>query len=402
MISNKKQILLLVFLVLSSLYISVNSQEMYSPYSMLGLGDIETRDYSRTSGMAGIGIGIREYDYLNAVNPAGLTDLDSLRFIFDISANLKQSSFSRNSETDNIFSGNFRKMAFGFRVSRKWSASVGVKPFSDVGYQIYSSQAIEGSTATKDIYLEGSGGLYSVYLSNAYKLTPYLSLGINTMYIAGTIHQVENQVDYLFDKESHAAKFYNTFGLQYHKGALTLGLVYGYKQKMSLDNTTSIYDSSGTLLEENSDRSTTQFIPENIGVGFSLKKNKLVIGADYQYHKWEGLSSGVSNVKIVDSHILKAGVGYTPKEEYYRIRRGTQYQFGASLSRSYIQVKGKDAIGFSVSGGASLPLSGSLLNIGLEYGNVLKSPSGYIKESYMMLTINYTLFESWFRRNKMR
>lgn len=407
MISSRKKSFIVSFLIVAVFSAGqLKSQTTYAPYSMLGIGEIETRDYSRTSGMAGVGLAIRDYDYLNPINPAGLTALDSLRFVFDISASLKQSSFSSRGKSENTFNGNFQKIAFGFRASPIWSLAVGVKPFSNVGYEIYKSLDIEGSTQTKGIHIEGSGGLYSTYISNALKVGKHVSLGITSMYVGGTIMQNENQVDYSFVKKSRTSQFYSVFGGQYEKKNLVLGVTYGYKQKLTFDNTTEIYDSDNKLINEENGRSSTQFIPQNLGLGISKSGSKFIWGIDYQYQQWKGLDSGVDNIKIVDLHQLKAGVGYTPKTNFTRYKTQSQYQVGAGVSRSYIQMDGKNTLSYSVSIGYSRPIpnrfgSSSLVNIGLEYGNTASSATNFIRESYVLLTLNYTLFETWFKRNRL-
>lgn len=400
MIIIKKQSFLLV-LFLVCFVSSIEAQSTYSPYSTLGLGEIDSRDYGRTSGMGNIGIGVRDFDYLNPANPAGISGLDSLKFIFDVSVAGKQSYYSGKGKGDDAFNGNLKKLSLGLRIAPKWGISIGAKPFSDVGYQIYSEEPVEGSSATKNVYLEGSGGLYQVYISNGYKITDNWSVGMNTMYITGTLKHTENQSEYLFRKESETTQFYNTFGVQYHKKAWTLGATYGYKQKLTMKNKTAIYDSEYNLQKEEKDRTTSQFIPETMGLGFSYNNRKYIWGMDFKYQKWNGLSSGVSSAKIVDSYSINAGVGYTPNgDAYHRMRKLGQMQLGASLSKSYIQVGGKDAYNYSVSAGYSFPFDkgGCLFNVALEYGNSLSAPASYIKESYFMVTLNCTIMEQWFKK----
>ena len=386
--------------------LNMQAQATYSPYSMLGLGEIENRDYGRTAGMSNIGIGVREFDYLNVINPAGISGLDSLKFIFDMSAAGKYSFFTERGKTDNTINGNLKKISLGFRLMPGWGISLGTKPFSDTGYRIYSEEPIEGSTNTKAVYLEGSGGLYELYLSNGFKVTDHFSVGINTKYITGTLKQTENQSEYLFEKESRVFQFYNTFGIQYHKQGLTLGATYGYKQNMSMTNKTTIYDSGYNLIQEEKGRSTDQFIPETFGVGFSHDSKKVIWGMDFRYQKWKGIESGVSSTKIVDSYRMNAGLGYTPNgNRYYRIgnqgiRSQGQIQLGASFSKSYIQVGSGNAYNYSVSAGYSFPVSWNLLNIALEYGNSLSAPANYIKESYFMLTFNCSIIDQWFKLRK--
>ena len=397
---------LIAILCLICFISNIQSQATYSPYSILGLGEIENKDYGRTAGMSDIGIGVREFDYLNVINPAGISGLDSLKFIFDMSATGKYSFFTQRGKTDNTINGNLKKVSIGLRLMPGWGISLGLKPFSDTGYRIYSEEPVEGSTDTKAVYLEGSGGLYELYLSNGIKVTDNFSIGINTKYITGTLKQTEDQSQYLFEKDSYVFQFYNTFGIQYHNQGLTLGATYGYKQDISMSNKTIVYDSEYNLIEERDGRSTGQFIPETFGIGFSHDSKKIMWGMDFRYIKWKGIESGVSSTKIVDSYRINTGLGYTPNgNRSYRvdgqgIRTRGQIQIGTSLSKSYIQVGGENAYNYSVSAGYSFPLSWNLLNISLEYGNSLSAPANYIKESYFMLTFNCSIIDQWFRKRR--
>jgi hypothetical protein len=259
---KKRSFITVIFSI--SFILNMQAQATYSPYSMLGLGEIENRDYGRTAGMSNIGIGVRDFDYLNMANPAGISGLDSLRFIFDLSVAGKQSHFTGKGKKDDAFNGNLKKLSFGFRLAPGWGISLGIKPFSDIGYRIFSEELIEGSTDTKAVYLEGSGGLYELYLSNGIKITNHFSVGMHTKYISGTLKQTENQSEYLFEKESRVSQFYNTFGIQYHRKGLTFGATYGYKQNISMNNKTIVYDNGYNLIQE-----------EKTGLRISLFRKRL-------------------------------------------------------------------------------------------------------------------------------
>lgn len=382
--------------VTSGLY----GQSSYAPYSMLGLGEIESRDYGRTAGMANIGIGMRDYNYLNPQNPASISSLDTSSFIFDVSLAGKYSMFNQRGKTEHTVNGNVKKISLGFSALPRWGLSFGLKPFSDVGYQIYSAEPVEGTAGTKDVYMEGSGGLYELYVSNGFRILKNLSVGVNSMYVSGVVKQVENQSETMVEKESRTSQFYNRFGVQYHTGQLTVGAAYGYRQKLLMKNKKRLYDGSYNLQDEVNDRSKSQFIPETIGVGFSYKNRKYIWGADYQYQKWSGLASGVNSVKIVDSYRINAGVAYNlNNERYYLVRNQGQLQAGASLAKSYVQISGKNAYNYAVTAGYSFPaLRGeAYINLGLEYGNTFAAPTNYIKESYFIITLNCTFTERLFK-----
>ena len=59
------------------------SQNMNSPYSIYGIGDIDFRPHNRTSGMGGTGIALKSSYFLIDNNPAAITGLPRSFFIVD-------------------------------------------------------------------------------------------------------------------------------------------------------------------------------------------------------------------------------------------------------------------------------------------------------------------------------
>ena len=170
-----------------------------------------------------------------------------------------------------------------------------------------------------------------------------------------------------------------------------------------MENSTVIYNSSNTELDSEDSRSSSQFIPETFSAGLSWSKKNIVLAMDYEYQKLKGLASGVSSIKITDYHRIKAGMSYTPDKDIHHYRSQSQYQFGVSLAKSYLQVRENDVYNYTVSAGYSWPLKGAgLLNMSLEYGNSLSAPKGYIRESYVGVTVGFSMFETWFKRTKFR
>ena len=68
-------------------------------------------------------------------------------------------------------------MAMGFRIMPNWSASIGIAPYSTVGYKIATDNYVDG-TVDENFKLEmtGSGGLNQFYWDNSYLLFKRLSL----------------------------------------------------------------------------------------------------------------------------------------------------------------------------------------------------------------------------------
>jgi len=65
----------LAVLPLSCVLAPAFSQNMNSPYSIYGIGDMDFRPYNRTSGMGGTGMAIRSSYYLVDNNPAAIAGL---------------------------------------------------------------------------------------------------------------------------------------------------------------------------------------------------------------------------------------------------------------------------------------------------------------------------------------
>lgn len=56
-----------------------------SPYSMFGIGELESGLYGQNAAMGGVSYGMRNSTLINIENPAGLTALDSKRLLTELS-----------------------------------------------------------------------------------------------------------------------------------------------------------------------------------------------------------------------------------------------------------------------------------------------------------------------------
>lgn len=385
-----------------------NAQNTYSPNSSLGLGEIVSTDNTRTAGMASVGIGIRNGSFLNTSNPAAISAIDSLTGIFDFGLYGKQSFYkSPTNGVNQDFVGNFNKIAFGFRLSKWWGFSLGIKPFSNVGYHIQQVVPVEGATSDKTVYMDGTGGLYNLYVTNAFNITPHLSVGVTSLMVSGSFTNSEDQTQYIYETRSRLTQFYNKFGVQYELPNMTFGVTYGYKQQTSVKNTFSIYSSSSTTpMSTENLRSTNQFIPQTVGVGFSYKRDKLLCAADAEWEQWNGLKSGIENVNIKDAYRLRLGLGYTPYNDLYTAHLAKQYQVGLTVNKSYIQVSNQAAYTCALSTGVVIPLYAgqaqqkAMIGLGLEYGRSISSPKGFVNDNYLMLNVNISFIEAMFIRRK--
>lgn len=391
----------------------LQAQSTSSPYSMFGVGEIDSRTYGLNSGMGGAGIGLQLHNFMNNSNPASLAGIDSLAFVFDAAAASRLSYFTYGKEKNNTKNMNLKKLAFGFRIFPKLAVSVGLRSFSSVGYKLYSETPIEGSTQNFRTDFEGSGGLSRLYLSSSYKLTSKLSVGANTSLLFGTIDQTETQSNFLITRSSYTRKFYFDFGAQYSDKIntslyYTLGAIYGYKATMTLHNNTIVSRASGTELSNTDDVSTKTSIPQFFGAGGSLISMKgsrgFIIAADYRFENWGAIKSSSPMVKFLNSHKINAGVQYLPNTRIPKnYLQRIQYQFGAKYNLSHLQIEGQRLKEYALTLGMNLPMrnpsshSWSYIHFSVDFG--YRGGQNLIKENYVLFTLGCSLNELWFFKN---
>ena len=403
---KKISLALLLFTLLMQPDLTAQSSTS-SPLSILGIGEIEYRDFGRTSGMGSVGIGLRSENFLNRRNPAALSGIDTLRFVLDVSAAVKFSEFltsSHNVRTNNF---NFKNLAVGVRLSKRWTSSVGLSPYSNVGYNMKNPLEIEGTTDYHDVLFLGSGGVNKFYWANAFELFQGFSIGVTSSYLFGNITHDEDSKVILESETRNISKINFDFGLQYSHlfsghTRVTVGGIYGYESKMNIQR--NILVSSYNMIEQNQRiPDMKMFLPEFYGAGFSITRNKnnpeWIFAADYQFQNWSSNSLRHKTLKYTDSHIYSAGLQLTPNvkrpEKIFQLMR---FQLGVCYNRSYLKVNGYQHEDYSISMGVGIPFLLSYVNTAVTVGESGTGKPGGITERYILLSINMSLVDRWFSR----
>lgn len=372
-----------------------------SPYSMFGIGELTDGQYGQNAAMGGVSTGMREPMLINSVNPAGLTGLDSLRLIADASVFAKQEWYKSRGTSANATSGNLSSFSLGGRIMPHWYMAAGVYPYSTVGYYFQSKEPVEGTNGSYYYSsFEGSGGLSTASLSNAILIGRHLSLGATLSYVFGNLSQIETQESMTVTQNMYTSTFNARFGMQYTRQiakdlGLTVGLTFGYKQKLSLENTTTVVTSSTST--ERDKKNVSQYIPPFIGIGASVKHKSFTYAADYTFRQYSLLKSDDSRVSFNDIHEVKAGISYLPatyvSDKYWR---RVSYKAGLSLSNSYLSVSGKTGISWRVSAGLGFPVSNGRIQTALFYDNMQLS-GNTLRSSALGLSVSYTLSELFYK-----
>ena len=276
-----------------------------SPYSRYGMGLLSDGGNAFNKGMSGTAYGMRYGSELNTKNPASYAAIDSLSMLFDFGVSLQNGNFSQQGVKTNAKNTSVDYITAGMRMAPRLGLSLGLVPFSTIGYESAYTQNISGSNLTQreqTTTYTGDGGLHEVYVGIGWAPIKPLSVGFNAGYLWGDLTHTSvmtpsegyvNHQEYDADIRTYKVDF----GLQYEqrinkKNTLTLGLVYGLGH--DINRTANYYNlylqssTSSTVVSGDTLSCKNAFqLPHSVGVGLTWTyKNSLRVGADYTFQKW--------------------------------------------------------------------------------------------------------------------
>lgn len=423
----------------SALYLSLLSlaavaqSGTHSPYSQYGWGLHSDQTGGFNRGMNGVGVGFREHNQVNFINPASYSAMDSTMFLFDVGVSGQISNFKENGVRLNAKNANFEYAVAGLRLFKNVGLSFGLIPFTNVGYNYATTGNIgdtNGTTFTNTY--KGSGGLHQMYVGMGWQFVKGLSAGVNASYIWGGFERsaVNSYSDTYINTVS---KFYEIdvadykvdFGLQYaaqvtKKDQLIIGLTYGLGHSIndkpeskfiSINPQTAIADT--TIYAFNG----TMKLPHTFGAGISWNhRDRWKVGVDYTLQKYRDVGfpefryiNGqpqyvLNNDYFKDRQKINIGGRYCKDERGRKFFDRIQYRAGVSYTDSYYKVNGTDGPKeLSVSAGFGIPIANSynnrsFLNISAQW--VRQSAPGLLTDNTFRINIGLTFNERWFQKWK--
>ena len=153
----------ILILLLSATSFRVMAQGNFSPYSQLGIGDIEDDYYNRTSGTANTGIAYRSNRFLINNNPASFSALTNQYFSMETGL---RGSFIDYSGTpvdpSSTQSGDitFRRLVLAIKAAKHWGTSIGLVPYATSNYEWNVPYFLQGSNQqVANHYYTGHGSV---------------------------------------------------------------------------------------------------------------------------------------------------------------------------------------------------------------------------------------------------
>ena len=363
-----------------------------TPTSMYGIGELASADGGKYAGLGSAGIALNRQGLMNTQNPACITRMDTTCFVYDFGVTAAYSRYSMLGETSTAESGNPSRISLGVRLFPSWYAMLGVAPYSSMGYLIRTEEEVEGTGGgSLSSRFEGSGGLYRLYLTNAFLIGRRLSLGVNIGMISGTVEQMETQESALVTRKSEKGAFYADLGLHYALNRnWSVGMVYGLSTRLKQNNSLTYENSSTDNDLEVSFYKEKQYIPQRMGGGLTYESKRWVLTGDYSWTQWSRNQSSVSSVKYTDQHRVDLGAIFLTEP---RKPRSVELLAGVGYSNSYIVLKQGKMYNLDVSAGAAFPLRETVVAVGVTWRRQMNSRSSLMQENRLSFNLNITFGE---------
>ncbi len=403
----------------------VDALGAYTPYSLYGIGELANSSSATNRSMGGIGIGVRDKNFLNILNVASITQRDTLSFMLNIGVVNKNSFLKDAGHSSGFNTFNINNLAMSFPIKNKFAMMVGLTPFSSMGYKFKSREAESSLTARYgDIEYKkyGEGDINQIFFGVALPIFKNLSVGVEGIYYFGTLNY-HSDVYYnsaasirtlLTGWKRKASGWSAEAGIQYsqplHKDyVLTFGATYRMRSTIKGSLMRYAYAKGDAITDtiSQSRMSNHVVIPNKFAVGVTLRKtDKWMFGVDYELQDWSNTkfmnTVGVSFVPQA-AQSIRAGIEYTPNkyDVRYYLKRIT-YRAGFHYEQSYVKLNGSSINGFGVTFGMEFPISryNTTLNFSIDAGQRGRTKGYLIRERYINITVGLNLHDIWFIKRK--
>jgi hypothetical protein len=412
-----KKIYYIVFLLISC---KAWCQNNNSPFSVIGIGDIETNYYNRTSGLANTGLAYRSDRYLINNNPASYSALTPQFFNFELAGRAQFVTYTGdplNGTSNSSKDFAIKRLAIGTKVTKWWGSSAGLMPFSSSNYGFTSVKNIQGSFSSPiPVQYDGNGGVNQIYWGNGFNISKHFSVGVNASYLFGSLTQTETlftvedlQTSLVTTRQLFLRKLYLTYGAQYFFNInknwdVALGGTYSKKTNLATQNTLQVTDNGASILNNAVEQDGTFKLPGATGAGFRITKNKKYsFSADYQYQPWSNTNYSGNNYILQNSSRVSAGFEVSNKKQVFNtLYEKSFFLAGAYYGNSYLNVNGKQIndMGLTIGYGMNSLKNPLGINVSMEIGQRGTQQNGLVKESYVNINFIISYRDFWFTKGK--
>lgn len=169
-VSIRYSVILFILLFLSQFSIGIAQTASSSPYSRYGIGDLTGKGFAQNFAMGGTTIAMQSDSlpmfFINNGNPASYSNIRLTTA--DLGVNYSRVQLQNADVKKSINSASVSNIALAFPFKKWWGASIGLMPYSSVGYKVTDHQEISNIGGVDFLY-DGSGGINQLYFGNGIK-----------------------------------------------------------------------------------------------------------------------------------------------------------------------------------------------------------------------------------------
>ncbi len=418
-----------------------SSINVFSPYSMYGIGEINTPGSLPARSMGGAGVAQRTPAGVNLLNPAAYSVTLNRAILFNFGLE-GQNYYNSQRKGDGSFSStsyntvNFHDIALQIPLAKKVGLGFSLTPYSSVGYRMYGRSEALADVGVAEYTYKGEGDVTEVKLGVGWEFVKGLSIGAAVQYYWGDIERDftmtiipytgDGSMTYpqtVGDQLYSVSRFKGQVGLQYmpiqnRKRMLTFGATYdfGGDLKPRVSNTIKVNGAFETLAKDETG-TLPLVLPHRVAVGGYYETPQFAVAVDYVYENWGNrnqvaeIASGGFSVQYDNTHTVKAGVEWTPnRNDVRKFYKRWHYRLGFNYGNYHQQFAGKRVPQYAATFGIGIPVKFggfSSIDLGVEYGcrgahEIIAANTGMIKQQYVKFSVAFALFgeDYWFVRPK--
>lgn len=413
------------------LFTTAQAQNINSPYSRYGLGDILPAQNILNRGMGGVSTAYSDFQSINFVNPASYGQLQSVTYDFGVELD-NLSILSRNpvrkfSNSSPIIS--YVNLGLPLKKGGGWGLVFGLRPMTRVKYKILRKEVLNTGSTNENIQtlFEGNGGSQQVYLGTGFRLRRF-TIGINAGYLFGSkdfgTRRLFDNDTVIYSKSNSETKtnfggIVLNGGIQYTaKLGSNMNLRMGVQGSLGrqINGTRSIlretftFDVNSASLQIDSvfaqnDIKGKVKLPASYSAGLILENNgKWQLGVDYVTTQWSDYSFFGDKDQVRDNWEVKLGGQLIPSggKSYWS---NVAYRIGVAYGQDYVTAGG-DLPKWTIGVGAGLPMRRvaytnqfSIINIAAEFGQ-RGNANSIVKENYFRVCLGLSMSDIWFIKRK--
>ena len=392
----------------------VHAQNVTSPYSILGIGDIDNRDAGRYFITGSSGISRRDANY-NFSNPASLTAIPFKVMNMDMGFNGRVSSF-KVPGSDSLLPKTkdfvVRRVSVAFKAGNKTGIAFGLKPYSTMSYKFEQDRIILDGNTSYNKLIDGNGGINQAYFSAGHALSKHLSIGITGSWLFGALQRTtsysSSSIDLAITREDR--DFYNAGmvlgGVQYYTQGKNWKHQFGLTGSISSDlkgQLTTEYFENSVSVQKNIDNNRSFRLPVTVGFGYAaVYKNVITITTQAEYQYWRSQAVDYTRSYTDPALRLSGGMEFALKpNKYSSVNDRPFIGWGFNAEQSYLRIKDQPLWDYSVSFGGGMPLFRNVsVYSGISGGIKGNYAKGLIREKYTQFVFALTLRDIWIGTKK--